>query len=73
MPNKFQNESFSTPLQELEVHSQETIRMEHRERSGTGRAAINSRGRSNSNDSSDGVRSHMQEGSLHFLLYTTFN
>ena len=55
MPNNFQNETFSTPLQELEVHSQETIRMEHRERSGTGRAAINSKGRSNSNESSDGV------------------
>ena len=78
VPHNFQNESSSTPLTEPEVHSQETIRVEHRLRSGTGRgygtpkpgrAAIKSRGRSNCNGSSDGLASEsarMQEGSLQF-------
>ena len=71
----FQNESVRRPLQETEVYSQETIRLEHRKRSGIGlgcgtrkqcRTAIDRRRRSNSNRSSGGVRSHMQQGSVHF-------
>jgi hypothetical protein len=60
VPHNFQNESSTTPQQGPEVHSQETIRMDHRERSGIGRATIINRGTSNSNGSSDAVRSHVQ-------------
>jgi hypothetical protein len=85
VPYNFQNESSSTTLTEPEVHSQETIRVEHRLRSGTGRgygtpkpgrAGIISRERTNCNGSSDGLASEssrVQEGSLQFSSIKKLN
>ena len=64
MPNNFQNKSFSTPLQEPKVISQETICVEHRDRSGTGRGSGTPKPAYA--ESSDGLGAHMQEDSLHF-------